>query len=99
MQYKLLPLPFGILAGHDIVHLAALSPGGAPHNRTLFHVLEQDPGSPFAVRAERGRGVISTLRPLHAPGLYHLKVQAQAMGEQQVHSVFIILISVSPYPY
>ncbi|XP_025060802.1 hemicentin-2 [Alligator sinensis] len=99
LQYKLLPLPFGILAGHDIVHLAALSPGGAPHNRTLFHVLEQDPGSPFAVRAERGRGVISTLRPLHAPGLYRLKVQAQAVGEQQVHSVFIILISVSPYPY
>uniref|UniRef100_A0A8C3XUU2 Hemicentin-2 n=3 Tax=Chelydra serpentina TaxID=8475 RepID=A0A8C3XUU2_CHESE len=99
LQYKLLTLPSGIPAGHDVVQLTASSPGSLLQNRTVFTLLEEDPGSPFALRDERGRGVLSTLRPLHAAGVYRLKVQALAHGEQRARSVFLILISVSPYPY
>ncbi|XP_029816435.1 hemicentin-2 [Manacus vitellinus] len=62
-------------------------------------LLEQDPGSPFALRTERGRGIISTLRPLRDPGTHRLKVQALAPGGQRAPSIFLLLISVSPYPY
>ncbi|EMP34679.1 Hemicentin-2 [Chelonia mydas] len=99
LQYELLTLPFGIPAGHDVVQLTASSQGSLLQNRTVFTLLEQGPDSPFALRDERGRGVLSTLRPLHAAGVYRLKVQALAHGEQRARSVFLILISVSPYPY
>ncbi|XP_067398294.1 hemicentin-2 [Emydura macquarii macquarii] len=99
LQYKLLTLPFGIPAGHDVVQLTASSQGSLLQNHTVFTLLEQDPGSPFALRDERGRGVLSTLHPLHAAGVYRLKVQALAHGEQQARSIFILLISISPYPY
>ncbi|XP_023961842.2 hemicentin-2 isoform X1 [Chrysemys picta bellii] len=99
LQYELLTLPFGIPAGHDVVQLTASSQGSLLQNRTVFTLLEQDPGSPFALRDERGQGILSTLRPLHAAGVYRLKVQALAHGEQRAWSVFLILISVSPYPY
>nr|XP_032653549.1 hemicentin-2 isoform X2 [Chelonoidis abingdonii] len=99
LQYELLTLPFGIPAGHDVVQLTASSQGSLLQNRTVFTLLEQDPGSLFALRDERGLGILSTLRPLHAAGIYRLKVQALAHGEQRAWSVFLILISVSSYPY
>ncbi|XP_030391158.1 hemicentin-2 isoform X2 [Gopherus evgoodei] len=99
LQYELLTLPVGIPAGHDVVQLTASSQGSLLQNRTVFTLLEQDPGSPFALRDERGQGFLSTLRPLHAAGIYRLKVQALAHGKQRAWSVFLILISVSPYPY
>ncbi|XP_062447296.1 hemicentin-2 [Rhea pennata] len=99
LQYKLLPLPWGVAAGRDVLHLAAFSRGAALRNGTLFTVLEREPGAPFALRDEGGRGVVSTLRPLRAPGTHRLAVQALALGGQRARSVFVILISVSPYPY
>ncbi|XP_068771088.1 hemicentin-2 [Struthio camelus] len=99
LQYKLLTLPWGIAAGRDVVHLAAFAGGAALRNGTVFTVLEQEPDNPFTLRDEGGRGIVSTLRPLRAPGTHRLKVQALAAGGQRARSVFVILISVSPYPY
>ncbi|KAM6372038.1 LOW QUALITY PROTEIN: hemicentin-2 [Pluvialis apricaria] len=96
LQYELLTLPLGIAAGRDVVHLA---PGAALRHRPVFKLLEREPGSPFALRTERGRGIVSTLRPLRDPGTHRLKVQALAPGGQRAPSVFLLLISVSPYPY
>lgn len=94
LQYQLLALPLGIAARRDVVHL---TPGTALRRRPLFTLLQQEPGSPFALRTERGRGIISTLRPLREPGTHRLKVQA--LGGQRAPSTFLLIISVSPYPY
>ncbi|XP_056395554.1 LOW QUALITY PROTEIN: hemicentin-2 [Hyla sarda] len=102
LQYKLLTLPFGIPPNQDVVRLSAFSEGGVHQNRTSFTALEQDSGSPFALRDDGGHGIIYTLRSLDASGVYRIKVQAASHGEQQglrYQSVFIIYISVSPYPY
>ncbi|KAK4811634.1 hypothetical protein QYF61_022727 [Mycteria americana] len=96
LQYQLLTLPLGIAAGRDVVHLA---PGTALRYRPIFTLLEREPGSPFTLRTERGRGIISTLRPLRDPGTHRLKLQALAPGGQRAPSIFLLLISVSPYPY
>ncbi|KAM6193100.1 hemicentin-2 [Sarcoramphus papa] len=96
LQYQLLTLPLGIAAGRDVVHLA---PGAALRHRPIFTLLEWEPGSPFVLRTEQGRGIISTLRPLQDPGTHRLKVQALAPGGQRAPSIFLLLISVSPYPY
>ncbi|XP_071430396.1 hemicentin-2 [Pithys albifrons albifrons] len=96
LQYQLLTLPFGIAAHRDVVHL---TPGTTLRHRPVFTLLEQDPGSPFVLRTEQGRGIISTLRPLRDPGTHRLKVQALAPGGQRAPSIFLLLISVSPYPY
>ncbi|CAM9699604.1 unnamed protein product [Bubo scandiacus] len=96
LQYQLLTLPLGIAAGRDVVHLA---PGPALRRRPKFTLLEWEPSSPFTLRTERGRGIISTLRPLRDPGTHRLKVQALAPGGQRAPSTFLLLISVSPYPY
>ncbi|KAM6110387.1 LOW QUALITY PROTEIN: hemicentin-2 [Pterocles gutturalis] len=96
LRYQLLPLPLGIAAGRDVLHLA---PGTALRHRPVFTLLERDPTSPFALRTERGRGIISTLRLLRDPGTHRLKVQALAPGSQRAPSIFLLLISVSPYPY
>ncbi|XP_065504896.1 hemicentin-2 isoform X1 [Caloenas nicobarica] len=96
LRYQLLTLPLGIAAGRDVVHLA---PGTALRHRPIFSLLEQEPGSPFGLRTERGRGIISTLRPLRDPGTHRLKVQALPPGRQQAPSIFLLFISVSPYPY
>lgn len=96
LRYQLLTLPLGITAGRDVVHLA---PGTALRHHPIFSLLEQEPGSPFALRTEQGRGIISTLRPLRDPGTHRLKVQALAPGRQRAPSIFLLFISVSPYPY
>ncbi|KAM6117600.1 hemicentin-2 [Phoenicopterus ruber ruber] len=96
LRYQLLTLPLGIAAGRDVVHL---TPGAAPRHRPVFTLLEREPGSPFALRTERGRGIISTLRPLRDPGTHRLKVQVLTPGGQRAPSIFLLLISVSPYPY
>ncbi|XP_063792751.1 hemicentin-2 [Pseudophryne corroboree] len=101
LQYKLLTLPYGIPTSHDVIRLSAFSEGGVLQNRTSYTALEQDSGSPFAIRDEGGHGIIYTLRPLDTSGVYRLKVQALTHSAQGIryHSVFIIYISVSPYPY
>ncbi|XP_068104559.1 hemicentin-2 [Hyperolius riggenbachi] len=102
LQYKLLTLPYGIPPNHDVVRLSAFSEGGVLHNRTSFTALEQDSGSPFAIREEGAHGIIYTIRSLDISGVYRIKVQAVTHTDQQrvrYQSVFIIYISVSPYPY
>ncbi|XP_049688139.1 hemicentin-2 [Accipiter gentilis] len=96
LRYQLLTLPLGIAAGRDVVHLA---PGAALRYRPVFTLLDWEPGSPFVLRTEQGRGIISTLRPLRDPGTHRLKVQALVPGGQRAPSVFLLLISISPYPY
>lgn len=96
LQYQLLPLPLGIAARRDVVHL---TPATALRHRPVFRLLEQDPDSPFALRTEQGQGIISTLRPLREPGTHRLKVQALVPGGQRAPSIFLLFISVSPYPY
>ncbi|KAM5299409.1 LOW QUALITY PROTEIN: hemicentin-2 [Ctenodactylus gundi] len=97
LQYRLLPLPLGVRAHHDVVRLAAFSEPGVPSNRTQLSVLEPDPRSPFALRPLRaGHGAVYTRRALTRPGLYRLTVRAAAPRHQSVH---VLLIAVSPYPY
>ncbi|KAI4577648.1 hypothetical protein MJT46_003483 [Ovis ammon polii x Ovis aries] len=97
LQYKLLPLPLGVRALHDVARLAAFSEAGIPANRTELSVLEPDPRSPFALRRLRaGHGAVYTRRALTRAGLYRLTVRAAAPRHQ---SVFVLLIAVSPYPY
>ncbi|KAM6400073.1 hemicentin-2 [Rhynochetos jubatus] len=96
LQYQLLTLPLGIAASRDVVHL---TPGTALRQPPVFTLLERDPGSPFALRTERGRGIVFTLRPLRDPGTHRLKVQVLAPGGRRAPSIFLLLISVSPYPY
>ncbi|XP_035116320.2 hemicentin-2 isoform X8 [Callithrix jacchus] len=97
LQYRLLPLPLGVRAHHDVARLAAFSEAGVPANRTELSVLEPDPRSPFALRLLRaGHGTVYTRRALTRAGLYRLTVRAAAPRHQ---SVFILIIAVSPYPY
>lgn len=102
LQYKLLTLPFGIPPNHDVIRLSAFTEGGLHRNRTSFTALEQDTSSPFSLRDEGGHGIIYTLKPLDTAGVYRTKVQAMTHTDQQgvrYQSVFIIYISVSPFPY
>ncbi|XP_035878268.1 hemicentin-2 [Phyllostomus discolor] len=97
LQYRLLPLPLGVRAQHDVARLAAFSVAGVPANRTELSVLEPDPRSPFALRQLRaGLGAVYTRRALTRAGLYRLTVRAAAPRHQ---SIYVLLISVSPYPY
>ncbi|KAM4877133.1 hemicentin-2 [Thomomys bottae] len=97
LQYRLLPLPLGVRARHDVARLAAFSDAGVPANRTELRVLQPDPRSPFALRPLRpGQGAVYTRRALTRPGLYRLTVQAEAPRRQ---SLYVLLIAVSPYPY
>ncbi|XP_069772736.1 hemicentin-1-like [Narcine bancroftii] len=102
LQYKLLTLPSGIPARHDVIRLSAFSERGILQSRTNFTAIELDPGSPFAIRTEGGRGIVQTLRPLAEPGVFQLKVRAvthSEVGALRSQSVFVIFIAVSPYPY
>ncbi|XP_036835616.1 hemicentin-1 [Oncorhynchus mykiss] len=109
LQYKLLTLPLGILANHNVVRLSAFSEAGVLQERTSFTILEQDSegdpgagGQLFGIRDEAGRGIIFTLRPLQRPGLVRLRVQATTLSTQgriTYQSIFIIYISISRYPY
>ncbi|XP_069861249.1 hemicentin-2 [Dipodomys merriami] len=97
LQYRLLPLPLGVRARHDVARLAAFSEAGVPANRTELRVLQPDPRSPFALRPLRpGQGAVYTRRALTRPGLHRLTVRAAAPRRQ---SLFVLLIAVSPYPY
>ena len=99
LQYKLLPLPLGVRAQHDVARLAAFSEAGVPANRTELSVLEPDPQSPFALRQLRaGLGAVYTRRALTRAGLYRLTVLAAAPRHRH-RSIYVLLISVSPYPY
>ncbi|KAM9325336.1 hemicentin-2 [Gastrophryne carolinensis] len=102
LQYKFLTLPYGIPANQDVIRLTAFSEGGVLQNQTSFTALEQDSGSPFAIRDQGGHGIIYSLKPLDTSGVYRIKVQAVTHTEQRgmpYQSIFIIYISVSPYPY
>ncbi|KAM3610982.1 uncharacterized protein V6R79_011806 [Siganus canaliculatus] len=107
LQYKLLTLPSGIRANHNVVRLSAFSESGVLQERTSFTILEQESetgttGRVFGIRDEAGRGIIFTLRPLDKPGLVRLKVQATTISPQgriTYQSIFIIYISISTYPY
>ncbi|KAM9391508.1 hemicentin-1 [Pholidichthys leucotaenia] len=107
LQYKLLTLPSGIPANHNVVRLSAFSESGVLQQRTSFTILEQESeagvtGRVFGIRDEAGRGIIYTLKGLDRPGLVRLKVQATTIslqGRITYQSIFIIYISVSPYPY
>ncbi|KAG9473293.1 hypothetical protein GDO78_019504 [Eleutherodactylus coqui] len=102
LQYKLLTLPFGIPPNQDVIRLSAFSERGIIQNQTSFTAVEQDSGSPFALRDDEGHAIIYTLRSLDTSGIYKVKVQAASHSEKQAlpyQSVFIIYISVSPYPY
>ncbi|XP_071783895.2 hemicentin-1 [Centroberyx gerrardi] len=107
LQYKLLTLPFGIPANHNVVRLSAFSESGVLQERTSFTILEQEGesgvmGQVFGIRDEAGRGIIFTLRALDRSGLVRLKVQATTLSVQgriTYQSIFIIYISISTYPY
>ncbi|XP_062273055.1 hemicentin-1 [Scomber scombrus] len=107
LQYKLLTLPSGIPANHNVVRLSAFSESGVLQDRTSFTILEQESeagmvGRVFGIRDEAGRGIIFTLRVLDRPGLVRLKVQATTIslqGRITYQSIFIIYISISSYPY
>ncbi|XP_068166004.1 hemicentin-1 [Antennarius striatus] len=107
LQYKLLTLPSGIPANHNVVRLSAFSESGVLQDRTSFAILEQEAQTGvasrvFGVRDEAGRGILFTLRALDGPGLVRLKVQATTIslqGRITYQSIFIIYISVSTYPY
>lgn len=107
LQYKLLTLPSGIPANHNVVRLSAFSESGILQARTSFTILEQESvtgviGRVFGIRDEAGRGIIFTLQALDTPGLVRLKVQATTIslqGRITYQSIFIIYISISAYPY
>ncbi|XP_059193550.1 hemicentin-1 [Centropristis striata] len=107
LQYKLLTLPSGIPANHNVVRLSAFSESGILQERTAFIILEQESvtgviGRVFGIKDEAGRGIIFTLRALNRPGLVRLKVQATTIslqGRITYQSIFIIYISISTYPY
>ncbi|XP_051510032.1 hemicentin-2-like [Myxocyprinus asiaticus] len=105
LQYKLLTLPRGIPAHHNVARLSAFSESGVLQGHTSFTVLEQggDTGErPFGIKDEAGRGIIFTVMPLDLPGLVRLRVQATTLSGQGriiYQSIFIIYISISKYPY
>ncbi|XP_012721740.2 hemicentin-1 [Fundulus heteroclitus] len=107
LQYKLLTLPSGIPPNHNVVRLSAFSESGILQERTSFTILEQESvtgllGRAFDIKDEAGRGIIFTRRVLDRPGLVRLRVQATTISEQgriTYQSIFIIYISISPYPY
>ncbi|XP_061624718.1 hemicentin-1 isoform X2 [Phyllopteryx taeniolatus] len=107
LQYKLLTLPSGISANHNVVRLSAFSESGILQERTSFTIVEQDSekgqlGRAFGIRDEAGRGIIYTLRLLDRPELVRLKVRATTLSQQgrvTYQSIFIIYIAVSAFPY
>ncbi len=105
LQYKLLTLPLGIPAHHNVARLSAFSESGVLQDHTSFTILEQggEYGErPFGIKDEAGRGIIFTVKPLDWPGLVRLRVQATTLSDQgriTYQRIFIIYISISKYPY
>ncbi|XP_066506011.1 hemicentin-2-like [Hoplias malabaricus] len=63
LQYKLLTLPLGIPAQHNVIRLSAFSEAGFLQERTSFTVLEQIgevKGQHFGIKSQDGRGIIFT---------------------------------------
>ncbi|XP_062854783.1 hemicentin-1 [Trichomycterus rosablanca] len=105
LQYKLINLPLGIPAHHNVVRLSAFSESGVLQKQTSFIILDQDgeiKEKLFGIKDEDGRGIIFSTRPLHQSGLVKLTVQATTqnlLGQTTYQSLFIIYISISTYPY
>uniref|UniRef100_A0A4W3JWV4 Hemicentin 1 n=1 Tax=Callorhinchus milii TaxID=7868 RepID=A0A4W3JWV4_CALMI len=102
LEYKLVALPFGIAANQDLIRLVAYTQDGVMHPRTIFQVVDEDPGVPFAIRDEKLKGVVFTTRPLREPQTYRMKVRAlsySADGNIEYQTTFIVYIAVSAYPY
>uniref|UniRef100_A0A8C1LEB7 Hemicentin 2 n=1 Tax=Cyprinus carpio TaxID=7962 RepID=A0A8C1LEB7_CYPCA len=105
LQYKLLTLPLGIPAHHNLARLSAFSESGVLQDHTSFTILEQGGENgerPFGIKDEAGRGIIFTVKALDWPGLVRLRVQATTLSDQgriTYQSIFIIYISISKYPY
>ncbi|KAG8436526.1 hypothetical protein GDO86_007581 [Hymenochirus boettgeri] len=102
LQYKLVSLPFGIVANQDLIRLVAYTEDGILHPRTTF-IIDDDSGSlPFSIREEDMKGVVFTNRPLQKPETYKMKVKALSYSIDRAieyQTAFIVYIAVSPYPY
>ncbi|XP_066500795.1 hemicentin-1-like isoform X2 [Hoplias malabaricus] len=105
LQYKLLTLPLGIPAQHNVIRLSAFSEAGFLQERTSFTILEQIgevKGQHFGIKSQDGRGIIFTTRSLNHSGLVRLRVEATTLsqhGRITHQSIFIIYISISTFPF
>uniref|UniRef100_A0A8C9R6U4 Hemicentin-1 n=1 Tax=Scleropages formosus TaxID=113540 RepID=A0A8C9R6U4_SCLFO len=102
LKYRLLSLPFGIVANQDLIRLVAYTQDGVVHPRTSFLVVDEDVTLPFAIRDENLKGVLFTTRPLREARIYRMKVRAlsySADGGIDYQTTFIVYIAVSTYPY
>uniref|UniRef100_A0A8C6YM76 Hemicentin 1 n=1 Tax=Nothoprocta perdicaria TaxID=30464 RepID=A0A8C6YM76_NOTPE len=102
LEYKLVSLPLGIAAGQDLIRLVAYTHEQVVHPRTTFTMAHEDPGVPFALRAENLKGVVFSTRPLREPRTYRLRVRAasrSAAGAIEYQTTFVVYIAVAAYPY
>ncbi|XP_078604169.1 hemicentin-1-like isoform X2 [Branchiostoma floridae x Branchiostoma japonicum] len=101
VEYKTLALPYGIDANQDLLRLIAYFEDGRQHPKTTFSITEQESNLPFALRPDKGTGVLYTLRPLKQARSFQMKVRAISYDESRIEyqTTFIIYISVSSYPY
>ncbi|XP_078687492.1 hemicentin-1-like isoform X2 [Branchiostoma floridae x Branchiostoma belcheri] len=101
VEYKTLALPYGIDANQDLLRLIAYFEDGRQHPKTTFSITEQESNLPFALRPDKGTGVLYTLRPLTQARSFQMRVRAISYDESRIEyqTTFIIYISVSSYPY
>uniref|UniRef100_A0A8C2SL26 Hemicentin-1 n=1 Tax=Capra hircus TaxID=9925 RepID=A0A8C2SL26_CAPHI len=103
LEYKLVSLPFGIAANQDLIRLVAYTQDGVMHPRTTFLMIDEEQTTvPFALRDEKLKGVVYTIRPLQEPETYRMRVRAlsySANGTVEYQTTFIVYIAVSAYPY
>uniref|UniRef100_A0A452FS37 Hemicentin-1 n=1 Tax=Capra hircus TaxID=9925 RepID=A0A452FS37_CAPHI len=102
LEYKLVSLPFGIAANQDLIRLVAYTQDGVMHPRTTFLMIDEEQTVPFALRDEKLKGVVYTIRPLQEPETYRMRVRAlsySANGTVEYQTTFIVYIAVSAYPY
>ncbi len=103
LTFRMVPLPNGIPAFHDLILLAVFDQYRVHLPQTTFTIIENDDQVPFSIRLEDGKGVLYTLRPLEEKSSYKIKVRAKSYDngrkDVQYQTTFIIFISVSAYPY
>jgi hemicentin len=112
VQFRMVALRHGIPAHQDLIHLIAYNQFGELLPHTTFTVLEEpgagagegaEPGVPFGIRVEDGKGVVFTVRPLEEKRQYRIKVRAKSYDNSrrdiQYQTTFILFISVSAFPY